>query len=104
MFRRNPELDRALLESPEMRKALQASAQAVADNAEQLADDLGAPWMPRRRSGTNRTFVVSDDGETIAVVNVDHGGHLTEWGSKNNPPHAPLRRSVQATGLRFRET
>jgi hypothetical protein len=36
-----------------------------------------------------------------AAVATDPFGHLVEWGSKNNPPYAPLRRGVLAAGLRL---
>lgn len=35
------------------------------------------------------------------VGNTDIAAHLIEYGSKNNPPYAPLRRGVTAAGLRF---
>lgn len=102
-FRPNPDFLDQLARTQEVREATRAGAEAVAQEAEQLADAASAPWLPRRGSGTNTTFVVADDGETIAVVNTDHAGHLVEWGSENNPPHAPLRRGVHAAGLHFDE-
>ncbi|MEA2689625.1 MAG: hypothetical protein QOD51_2232, partial [Candidatus Eremiobacteraeota bacterium] len=33
----------------------------------------------------------------------DPFGHLSEYGSKNNPPYAPARRGVRASGLRFED-
>lgn len=38
------------------------------------------------------------------VGNTDFFFHLTEFGSANNPPYAPLRRGVLAAGLRLNES
>lgn len=43
------------------------------------------------------------DEDGVRLVNTDHGGHLTEWGSAKNPPKAPLRRAVREAGLRLQE-
>ena len=59
-----------------------------------------APWMPRPG---HELIEVEQDGLELAVVNTDYAGHLQEWGSINNPPHAPLRRGVRAAGLRLDE-
>ncbi len=37
------------------------------------------------------------------VVLLDPFWHLIEYGSANNPPYAPVRRSVRAVGLRFED-
>lgn len=38
-----------------------------------------------------------------AVATTDFAGHMVEWGSKNNPPYAVLRRAARAAGLKLRE-
>lgn len=103
MFKPNRNFGPELLRQREFRRALREQAEVVAEHAETFADQAGAPWMPRSGSGTNRTMVVDDDGETVRVVNTDHAGHLMEWGGEHNPAHAPLRRGVQAAGLRLDE-
>lgn len=35
------------------------------------------------------------------VVLLDPFWHLVEYGSANNPPYAPVRKSVRALGMRF---
>lgn len=39
-------------------------------------------------------------GPVGRVASFDPFAHIIEFGSKNNPPYAPLRRGVEATGLR----
>jgi hypothetical protein len=99
-YRANPAFTRQLARQPKLRNAISDAAEEVASRAEAIAEGAGAPWMPRKGSG-RRTFVVDKGGDTVRVVNIDHAGHLQEWGSKNNPPHSPLRRAVRAAGLRF---
>lgn len=100
-FRANPGLERELARQPAVRHEVRAAAKRVAATAERIASRAQAPWMPSRRG---KVFQVVDDGDTVAVVNTDHAGHLQEWGGRNNPPHAPLRRGVRAEGLQLKET
>lgn len=83
----------------EYREALEQAAEAVSEQASRFAQQAHAPWM--RRQG--KTIEVSTSGDSVSVVNTDYAGHLMEWGSKNNPAHAPLRRGVRAAGLALRE-
>jgi hypothetical protein len=85
---------------PEYRQALEQSADVVRVHASRFAEQAHAPWMKSQ----SKTIVVVTEGDDVAVVNTDHAGHLLEWGSKNNPAHAPLRRAVRAAGLHFEET
>lgn len=64
--------------------------------AEAIGNDIGAPWMPR---AGHDTFEVGEDEDGVFVANTDHGGHLMEWGSANNEPHAPLRQGARTVGL-----
>jgi hypothetical protein len=95
----NRRFEAELREEIEYRQALEDSAQAVSDAASQFADQANAPWMSRQAE----TIAVSTDADEVAVVNTDYAGHLMEWGSRNNPAHAPLRRGVRAAGLHFAE-
>lgn len=88
---------------PGLHRAVGKAARSIAREAEALSDAIHEPWMPRQGSGTSKTFVVDEGGETVRVVNTEHGGHLAEFGSTNNPAHAPLRRAVRATGHRLDE-
>lgn len=99
-FRPNPRFGAEVRKQPAYRATLVEAAGAVRDQAAQLADAVQAPWM--RRAGAD-TIEVDATGEDVAVVNRDFGGHLMEFGGRNNPPHAPLRRGVQAAGLRLDE-
>lgn len=102
-FRRNPGFEAQLRATPGYRRAVADAAEPARDRAERFAEAAGGPWMPRRKSGTNKTIIIDVSGPTPRIVNIDHAGHLLEWGSKNNPPHAPLRRGVRAAGLRLSE-
>lgn len=41
-------------------------------------------------------------GLSTTVHSTDPDAHLVEWGSKNNPPYAPLRKAASSLGLRLR--
>lgn len=82
------------------RDAFPRAAQEIARIADGYARNAGAPWMPRKRG---QAIEVEGRGENVAVTNLDYAGHLIEWGSRNNPPHAPLRRAVRAAGYRLQE-
>jgi len=43
------------------------------------------------------------EGKTYIVM-TSHGAHIDEFGSVFQPPNAPLRRAIDATGLRFEPT
>ena len=90
-----------VLESGDFQAGLTSFAEEVAALAEVNARAVGAPWMPRAGESKVVKVVARNDG--VFVVNTDHAGHLQEWGSKNNPPHAPLRRAAMASGLRVGE-
>src|SRR5262245_47965930 len=102
-FRKNPGFEADLRKQPAFHEGMTGAAKAVARFAEQFAKAAGAPWMPKKGSGTGRIFRVEGRGGEVRVVNPHHDGHLVESGSKNNPPHAPLRRGVRAAGLRLDE-
>lgn len=88
-----------LQKQAEHRQALREAAKSVASFASTFASQAREPWMKRQ----SRTIEIQQDTDVTAVVNTDYAAHLSEWGSKNNSAHAPLRRAVQAAGLRFRE-
>jgi hypothetical protein len=99
-FRPNFGFERDMKRDPKYRAALRVRVEATAVPAvKRLADAAGSPWMPRG----GRAITTEQDGDTVYIVNTDFGGHLVEWGSANNPAHAPLRRGVRAAGLRLRE-
>jgi hypothetical protein len=96
-----PELE--LSKTPEMRAALRLAAAAVRDLAEQYERQVKAPWMPPK-GNRGQTMTVTEDADGVYVGNTDHLAGIVEWGSKNNPPHAPLRRAVRAAGLALVES
>lgn len=98
-FRPNPQFALQLAADAEHRAALERAARDIAREADRFARQAGAPWMPR---GSDPVTAVDTDGP-IRVVATDHGAHLREWGSSQNPPHAPLRRGVRAAGYDLNE-
>lgn len=72
------------------------------EDTRSLAESYAKSIMPRK--GVSRQVEVVSDAEGVYLTNLHHGGHLDEWGSKNNPPNAPLRRAADGTGLRFEES
>lgn len=93
----NPKFEDGIRSQPEYRKALEGAADVVQDHATTFARTAHAPWMKRQ----SKTIVTITSAQSVAVVNTDFAGHLMEWGGKNNPAHAPLRRAVRAAGLHF---
>lgn len=75
-------------------------AEDIKRNAEAEAEAIGAPWMPR---AGHDTIEVGEDEDGVYVANTDHGGHLMEWGSHNNPPHGVLRNAARSAGLNLTE-
>ena len=98
-FKKNPNFAEEMKGQHDHREALRAAAEEVAARASGFAAQAHAPWMKRQAE----TIEVMTDAEGVYVINTDYAGHLLEWGSKNNPPHAILRRAVQASGLNFKE-
>lgn len=102
-YRPNPRLEAELERTAEMRRALADVGEAAAARANGFARAIKAGWMPRGGGRSADPIVISEDGDEVRLVNTDHAGHLMEWGSAKNPPHAPLRRGVRAAGLRLDE-
>lgn len=93
----NPEMIEELMAEEGFRHQLgRVQGEAIKERASQLS--------PRGTGRTARSFVVVDEDGEIRVGNTDPFFHLTEWGSVNNPPYAPLRRGVTAAGLRLTES
>lgn len=84
-----------LTKEPGTREALVRVAQRAARRARDLTPDGSGR--------TARSYVVEDDEQGVSVGNTDPFFHLTEFGSVNNPPYAPLRRAIRAEGLRIIE-
>lgn len=96
VFVPNPNFAEEFEASQDSQEGKRAAAEEIKRHAEPMARAVGAPWMPR--SGHETIEVVEEEGE-VYVVNTDHAAHLQEYGSVNNPPHAPLRRGARAAGL-----
>lgn len=84
---------------------------------QEMANDPGVHDQLRKRATraisiaqatTHRKFATGfyvEDTETgVRGGTTNPFFHLDEWGSIHNPPRAPLRRAVRATGARLEET
>ncbi len=79
--------------------------EAVKDQVREMCDEIattaaGNLVFPGSKSGP---VIVLETEKGFAVSNVGPMGHMDEWGTINNPPYAPLRRAVEASGLEFDE-
>lgn len=103
MFKPNPRFADELKQQSDYGKAMRSIANRVKTVAKAVS--------PKRSGGYSRRFEVIEvfvlrDGVRVPVtmlVNHDIAAHMIEWGSKNNPPYAPLRRAVRAAGHRLEE-
>lgn len=96
IFKPNPNFEQEIAAQEETREGIAKAAEPARSMAESFARQAGAPWMPR---AGHETVEVQVDDDGVLLVNTDHGGHLMEWGSIRNPPHAPLRRGALAAGF-----
>lgn len=90
-FEPNPNFERGIERQPEFQKAMATRAAVVRRAAEELAPYATGYYRKHLRQR----------GST--VVAADPFWHLLEYGSRNNPPYAPLRRAVIEAGLRLDE-
>lgn len=87
----NPKFKRELDREPGVKRELADRA----DDAEVVARSIG---LSLGGTGAYASSIASPGGRLLTT---DPAGHLIEWGSVNNPPYAPLRRAVQATGAHY---
>lgn len=67
-----------------------------------LAEHYAHNIMPAK--GKSRLCEIRKvDGE-LYIVMTAHGAHIDEFGSVHQPPNAPLRRALDATGMKFEAT
>jgi hypothetical protein len=103
----DPGFEAELRDSPEFKAAMRDAATEAQTMAITFARQVSrAPWMLRQGQTWEQAIQVltEDDGRTVLLSNQDSAGHLVEWGSKNNPPWAILRRGVRAVGMSLSET
>ena len=99
----NSHLEAEIRKEPAFKIALLDAATVAKRYAREFDRQAHAPWMPRGGHGrSSQIEVVQEEGETL-LANFDYAAAIVEFGSKNNPPHAPLRRGVRAAGLRLAE-
>jgi len=96
-FKLNSNIEREIKESAGVQKGQRRVAEQVGEHARRFASQAKAPWIPRK-GHKNDPIVVKGN----RVYNTDHGWHLVEFGSKNSPIWAPLRRAIRAAGLKDR--
>lgn len=93
MFIPNPNFISDLVTERPYKEAMREAAQTAADEANKVQHFI----MPAK-GGKAEIAPAEIDGE-MYLVNFNHGGHIDEWGSKNNPPYAPLRTGVRRAGF-----
>jgi hypothetical protein len=93
MFIPNPRFLTDLQTERPYKEAMRGAVQQAADEANKVQNFI----MPAR-GGKAWIQPAEIDGE-MHLVNFNHGGHIDEWGSKNNPPYAPLRTGVRRAGF-----
>lgn len=94
-FKLNPNLTRELAREPWAQEMLREATDAVEEEAKRNSP-LGGDFVGYYGRFVKRLLRLS-----ATVGNRDVFAHGIEFGSVNNPPYAPLRRGVQAAGLRF---
>lgn len=97
-FKANPHFRKELEAQPSHRQMLRRAAREVVRAAKALSPD-GGPHKGYRE--TLRVRTVDDE---VRAESTDIAAHIVEFGSRNNPPYAPLRRGVRAAGLDLKET
>lgn len=90
-FRKNPTFDKVMAQEAIRSGVVRVVAGVVAQHVRNAAPQVTGKYAASIK--TSEETVYTDDPF----------GHLVEWGSANNPPYAPLRRGVQAAGLRLDE-
>ncbi len=94
----NPTFAAQVAASPQMRAMLEKLAR---DGAARVREASPYRQGDYRRGITFKVELVS--GRWVGRIIAGHwSSSLIEWGSVNNPPFAPLRRGVDALGLRMR--
>lgn len=88
-FRKDRNFEGGIRQQAEFQAAMRATAAVVKESVDAAAPD--------RTGYYKRSLKVVG----TSVVSTDPFAHLVEWGSRNNPPYAPMRRGVLALGLRF---
>jgi hypothetical protein len=94
----NPGFSTEIMKERATLDGLAESAEGAAQMARNFA---GRPWMPR--AGAGEQIQVVESGGNVYLVNQDHAAHLKEFGSRRSAPTAPLRRGIEAAGLRFKD-
>lgn len=95
-FKVNPRLAKELAREPWAREVLQENTDAVLEAAKRES-----PLGDSDFTGYQDRFKTRVGQLSATVGNDDIFAHGIEFGSVNNPAYAPLRRGVQAAGLRF---
>lgn len=95
-FLPNPDAVPELMEDELIREGLGRAVEPARELAEHYA-----PGIMDRPGRRQIEVVVREDG--VYLANTAYGAAIEEFGSRNNPPYAPLRRAAQEAGIRFEE-
>lgn len=80
-------------DQPGVKRARMEAAEAIAERA--------ASEAPERTGHYRRSLEAVEDDGRIRAQTTDPSGHMIEWGSANNPAYSPIRKAIQALGLRL---
>lgn len=84
------------------------AAAALAELADRTKGEVESQAQRFRRTGRFARSIETTGvertlrGLRTSVHSTDPDAHIVEWGSKNNPPYAPLRKAASSLGLRLR--
>lgn len=98
----NPGWQIRVLKDPLARAAIKYAAastlKSINANTPVVTGEYQAYWeeTTKVRSSQSADFTASAKIETSDAI-----WHIIEYGSVNNPPYAPIRRGVEANGLRW---
>lgn len=98
-FVANPAFVEQVRRSPAVQRAERAAAEAIASKTV----DYAPPSRVRGDPVAKTSIRVVSDEERTRVESTHPFWHLIEFGSKNNPAYAPMRRGVAATGFRLEQ-
>lgn len=91
----NPGFSKEIMGERDFMDGLKGEAEKAKSYAENFS--------PVRTGAYRDSFEVVEDGGNVYLSNTDWKAHWIEWGNAHQAPQAPLRRGVQAAGLRFKD-
>lgn len=95
-FKYRREVEKELSRDPEMIQALMPTGREIASAARQNSP------MAKAEPGRYGKIEVRAETDRVTVTTAGSFAHIDEWGGKNSPAHASMRRAAARVG-KFRE-